>query len=163
MRSAQLAPDSSELLLSLSSTHWISNRSSFLHHRVFPEWVQIILTPYAVPLSLCIPKITVGLWNCCFQLFIWASLQKYFRYASFFQSIASRPAFIVCNRNSTTSQPGCTLPRFPDTNTTSTAAYAAVAAKMLSRVALVETRMLIAKRRMNSRSKISRALGSVTK
>lgn len=55
------------------------------------------------------------------------------------------------------------FPKSPDTKTTNTAEYAAVAAKMLSRLALVLIRMPTAKRMMNMISNPSRESGSCTK
>lgn len=55
------------------------------------------------------------------------------------------------------------LPRLPETKTTSTAAYAAVAAKILSRVAAVERLKPRAKSTMKLMTRASRASGFVTK
>lgn len=55
------------------------------------------------------------------------------------------------------------FPKSPDTKTTKTAVYAAVAAKMASRVAPVDSPRPIAKRMMKATTSASRASGSVTK
>jgi hypothetical protein len=53
--------------------------------------------------------------------------------------------------------------KFPETNTTKTAAYAAVAAKIASRFALVVTLSPSAKKMMKVMTRARRALGFVTK
>ena len=53
--------------------------------------------------------------------------------------------------------------RSPETNTTSTAEYAAVAANIASRLALVDTLRPSAKIKMKQMTSARRALGSVTK
>jgi len=55
------------------------------------------------------------------------------------------------------------LARSPETNTTSTAEYAAVAAKIASRLALVETLKPRAKIKMKQMTRINRAFLFVTK
>lgn len=69
----------------------------------------------------------------------------------------SPSSFLLCAR------PHFALAKSPETNTTSTAAYAAVAAKIASRFALVVTLNPSAKKMMKVMTSARRALGFVTK